>query len=171
MYEEKEIKFKKIKNRKKKNFNLPKNHKINLPKIKMDINWKQLFTRLFILLLVMILIIFIISRINKNNQQKDLIINNNIEKIINASLKYYKKDNLPKNIGDSSSLLLNEMVEKKLITDIKDKNNNKCNASNSYIIINKIKETDYRLKIYLSCPKEEKTIEKDLICDYSCQIK
>lgn len=170
MYEEKEIKYKKRKKEKVK-FNFPKIEKKNTPDIFNKINWKQLFFKLFLLVVVMILIIFVISRISKNSKENDLVINNNLDKITNAAISFYTYETLPHNVGDSTSLLLDEMIKKNLIDIIEDKQGNVCNTLDSYIIITKTTEEEYRLKIYLSCPKEEKTIEKDLICTTNCQIK
>lgn len=168
MYEEKEIKYKK---RKKEPVQKQKKEKKNSPELIEKINWKQLIIKLLILVLVMILIIFIISRVSKNNKEKDFVINNNLNTIINGTIDYYSKQNLPNNIGDSTSLLLDEMIQKELINPLLDKQEKECDSKNSYIIITKIAEKEYRLKVYLTCPKESKAIEKIISCEEECKIK
>lgn len=168
MYEEKEIKYKK---RKKETFKLQKQSKRKKTDFFNKIDWKQLSIKLIILILFMILIIFIISRISKNSKEKDTIINQNINTIITKTIKFYNNQNLPHNVGDSTSLLLDEMVQKNIIEVMKDKQGKTCDLNNSYIIITKITEQDYRLKVYLTCPKENKTIEKNINCAEECIIK
>jgi len=170
MYEEKEIKYKKRKTNKK-NYKTKKTINIKIPNFVSKINWKQLLIRLLTLIIIMILIIFVISRINKNHQEKNIILNKNIDKIINATLKIYNSENLPYNIGDSSSLILEEIINQKLIKEIKDKNNKSCNTLDSYIIITKTTTKEFHLKVYLKCKNEETTIEKDLTCENTCILK
>lgn len=170
MYEEKEIKYKKRKINKKK-FKTTKTINIKPPNFINKINWKQILIKLLVLIIVMMLIIFITSRINKNYKEKNQVLNNNINKIIKATEKFYTNENLPHNIGDSNSLILEEMINNKLVDNIKDRDNNKCNTTDSYIIITKTTTTDYHLKVYLTCKSEEKTTEKDLICNKTCKAK
>lgn len=182
MYEEKEIKYKKRKmikpkeNKKKNqnnNFNFDKLEKIKikLPTLSENIKWKEIIIKLSILVLVMLLITFIISRINKGNIENDKVLDSNINNIKNSMLEFYNPSNLPHNIGDSNSLVLNELIKKEVSKEIKDSKNKSCDTLNSYVIITKTNDIDYRLKIYLSCKKEEKTKEYDLICFDTCQIK
>lgn len=182
MYEEKEIKYKKRKVSKtkeikkkeqKKSFkfdNLPK-IEIKLPTFLENIKWKEIIIKLAVLILVMLLITFIISRINKGNTENDKVMDSNINMIKNAMIDFYNPSNLPHNIGDSNSLVLDELIEKEVIKEIKDNKDKSCDSLNSYVIITKTDDIDYRLKIYLSCKKEEKTKEYDLICFDRCQIK
>ena len=79
MYEEKEIKYKK---RKKEKNKFPKSRKNTTPEFIKKINWQQLIIKLLILIMVMILIIFTISRISKNNKEKNTTLNQNLNKII-----------------------------------------------------------------------------------------
>lgn len=168
MYEEKEIKYKKRKKEKNKN---PKSKKSTTPEFIKKINWQQLIIKLLILLMVMILIIFTISRISKNNKEKNTTINKNLNEIIEGTLKLYNNQNLPHNIGDSTSLLLDEMLQKEIISPIKDSQKKACDFTNSYIIITKIAKEEYRLKIYLTCPSESKAIERAINCTTECQIE
>ena len=179
MYEEKEIKYKKrkIKRTKHKN-NKQKTQFFSKPKIKISkpdffqkIDLKVLLIRLLVLLVIMITIIFIISRLNKNFKERNVIINSNINEIKIAALKFYNKNNLPQNIGDSTSLILDEMVDKNLINKLTDKKDKTCNFLNSYVIVTKTDIDNYRLKIYLTCPSEEKLTEFELICHDSCETK
>ena len=174
MYEEKEIKYKKRKKEKKtkpknNNFNFIKKQKATtkLPKIQ----WHNILIKLITLLIIMILIIFIISRINKSNEEKNKIFNNNINTIIDATIKFYSANNLPHNVGDSTSLILEEMLEKKLIDHLEENKENTYDTKDSYIILTKVSNDTYHLKIYLSGNNQKKYIENDLICNEKCHIK
>lgn len=189
MYEEKEIKFKKVKRQKKKKKESKKKEskkkekktilitkekeKRNRPQINIPntIDIKKIMLRLFTLVIVMMGIIFIISRIGKHNDQKNSTFTNNINEIINTTLTNYKQGQLPINIGDSTSFLLEELAEKNKMNDIKDKDGKSCDYINSYIILTKTKEKEYRLKVFLKCSDQEKTTEKILTCEDTCTIK
>ena len=178
MYEEKEIKFKKRKSPQLINKKITKNKKKSLPKINIklpsflnNIKWKELIVKLGILIIVMLLITFVISRINKNNIKNKQFLENKVKTITTSMIDYYNPNNLPHLIGDSTSLVLEELINQKVLNPIKNYKNEKCDLQNSYIIITKITDIEYRLKIYLICQKEEITKETELICFDSCQIK
>ena len=176
MYEEKEIKYKKrrkekVKHKNKNRFQLQQPKKRNKPDFLDKINWKALFLKLFILFIIMIFIIFIISRINKNVTEKNKVLNDNMNKIINAALLFYNDKNLPNNIGDSTSQILDELMKNNYLEPIKDQNNKECIATNSYVIVTKLNKKEYKLKAYLSCEKQNKTKIVTITCSKNCQIK
>ena len=178
MYEEKEIKFKKRKSPQLINKKINKNTKRNLPKLNINlpsylnnIEWKKLIIKIGILIMIMLLITFIISRINKNNIKNKQFLENEIKTIINNTINYYNSNNLPHITGDSTSVVLEDLINQEVLEPIKNLKNKSCDVQNSYIIITKIADTEYRLKIYLTCQKEEITKETELTCFDSCQIK
>lgn len=171
--EEKRInnKTKVIKKETKKTNKKKKNNSALLLLLK-KINWKSLALKLILLFISMILVIFTISRIKKHHEKQNETFNNNISIISNASLEYFNNNPLPKNIGDSTSFILEEMKNLNLITEIKNDENKFCNYLDSYIILTKMTNEEYRLKIYLKCPDKNKTIEEKMICsENSCTIK
>lgn len=194
MYEEKEIKYKKRKKEKaeKVKQEIPKEEK-SKPKKKTKktilekntkkknstlflllskINWKLLTAKLSLLFIIMMLVIFTISRIKKHHEKQNETFNNNISIISNATLEYFENNPLPKNIGDSTSFILEEMKNLNLIGEIKNEDNKFCNYLDSYIILTKTTNEEYRLKIYLKCPDKNKTIEEKWICtEKNCSIK
>lgn len=136
------------------------------------INWKLLAIKLILLFISMMLVIFIISRIKKHHEKQNETFNNNISIISDASLEYFSHNPLPKNIGDSTSFILEEMKNLNLISEIKNEDNKFCNYLDSYIILTKTTNEEYRLKIYLKCPDKNKTIEEKMICtENNCSIK
>ncbi len=181
MYEEKEIKYKKRKQEKKR---MPKT-KIKIKERKMkkkknnyfnsvweNINWKELGIKLSLLMIIMILILYTITRVNKLLQKENAFLDENIENILDGTFKYYQNNALPKNIGDSSSFLLEEMKNLNLISDIKDDQDKYCDYINSYIILTKTNVDEYRLKVYLKCHEKDKNVEKIITCqEDNCSIK
>ncbi len=184
MYEEKEIKYQKRKKEKK---TMPKETKIekekktkeqgkkqpiSLPPVLKKIDFQKLFTELAILIFVMMLIIFTLSRIKKQQQKLTETFKENMTSITNTALHYFEEKTLPQNTGDSTSILLEEMINLNLISEIKDEDNNPCNAMDSYILLTKTTKEDYRLKIYLKCPKKEQTLEQKVTCHNKvCNLK
>lgn len=136
------------------------------------INYKQLSYRLFLLLLVMMIIIFTITRIKKIEEKRNAILYKNVESILNTTLTYFKNNDLPKNIGDSSSFILEEIKNLSYINEIKDENEKYCNYLDSYVILTKLVNDEYRLKVYLKCSSKEKTVVEKVTCNESnCIIK
>lgn len=187
MYEEKQIKFKKTKNNTKKEskktksllkfekdiiFKKSAKSEIKLPSFFNNIKWKEMIFKLIALIFIMLLITFIISRINQNDNKDDEVwLENNINTIIDKMVNFYNSTNIPHNIGDSTSLILDELINQNVLDSIKDNKNKNCYTQNSYVILTKISDIDYRLKVYLTCQKENKTQEIELTCFDKCQIK
>lgn len=145
---------------------------ITLPSILKELNYKVLIFRLLILTLVMMLIIFSIAKFKKYQENKNRIINKNIDTILNTSIKYYETNPLPVKVGDSSSFLLEEIKNLTKMEDIKDEDNKECNYLDSYIILTKTSLEDYRLKIHLKCNTKEKIRETKLLCkEEKCTTK
>lgn len=135
-------------------------------------NWKLLAIKLLILFITMMLVIFTISRIKKHHEKQNATFNSNISMIADATLKYFQNNPLPKNIGDSSSFILEEMKNLDLIDEIQNEENKFCNYLDSYIIFTKIDNQEYHLKMYLKCPNKEKIVKEKIICtENNCSIK
>lgn len=160
-----------VKKKNKKTNKKKKNNSALLLLIK-KINWKLLAIKLILLFMSMMLVIFTISRIKKHHEKQNETFNNNISIISEASLEYFSHNPLPKNIGDSTSFILEEMKNLNLISEIKNEDNKFCNYLDSYIILTKTTNEEYRLKIYLKCPDKNKTIEEKMVCtENNCSIK
>ncbi len=145
---------------------------ITIPPIFKQIDYKLLFSKLGILLFIIFIIIFTISRIKKQQEKQFAVLNQNISTITNATLSYFNENPLPINIGDSTSFLLEEMKNLHYIGDIKDKEDKYCDTLDSFIILTKQKEDEYKLKIYLQCPKDKLQKEQIMVCTSNiCTIK
>lgn len=75
---------------------------------------------------------------------------NNVNSMREAATGYFTTERLPKNVGDSVTLTLGEMLEKKLVLEMKDSNNNACSLTESYVKLTKM-DNEYQMKIQLSC--------------------
>ena len=64
----------------------------------------------------------------------------NIESMKDAAQGYFTNARLPQKVGDSVTLTLEEMLEKKLVLSFKDSNNETCNVTNSYVKVTKMDE-------------------------------
>ena len=74
----------------------------------------------------------------------------NIESMRDAAQGYFTNERLPQKIGDSATLTLKEMEEKKLVIPFKDSNNQSCDVTNSYVKITKM-DDEYQMKVQLTC--------------------
>ncbi len=78
----------------------------------------------------------------------------NLNKMKEAALSYYTDDRLPTTVGQYKSMTLGEMIQEKIITPLKDKNNNNCDTEKSYIRITKL-DDEYLLKVNLKDSEKE----------------
>ena len=143
---------------------------------------------LFVLLLVWLLPKFISPSLNNNgsnnsnnssnckNNVCDLsglnaltsqIFANNLEKMKDAAIAYYTSDRLPKQVGESSTMTLSEMIGKHLITPLIDKNNKAVDVDKSYVKITKM-DNEYLLKVNIKDSETEDYILVHLGCYNYC---
>ena len=78
----------------------------------------------------------------------------NIESMRDAAQGYFTNERLPKNVGDSVTLTLDEMLEKKLVLSFRDSNNKTCDVNSSYVQVTKMND-EYQMKVQLSCSDYE----------------
>ena len=82
------------------------------------------------------------------NPLTDRIFSENMNTLKETAIAYYTTDRLPTNTGETKKLTLGEMLEKKLLLTLKDKNGNMCNSEKSYIERTKM-DNEYKLKVNL----------------------
>ena len=92
----------------------------------------------------------------------------NIERMKNAAISYYTDERLPKTVGDSSQLTLSEMIGKKLLPALIDKNNKAVDVENSYVKITK-SDSEYLLKVNIKDSEKEDYILAHLGCYTYCE--
>lgn len=96
------------------------------------------------------------------------IFNENLLDMKVAAESYYTTPRLPKNTGDKVSMTLREMIDKKLVLSIQDKNGNSCDIEKSYVEITK-QADEYQLKVVLNCSDQEDYLVVHLGCYQYCE--
>ncbi len=138
-----------------------------------ETNKRSLLVTLIIRLLIVILIIFLLIWIfptkgSLNPLYQD-VFRNNLNSMRDAANTYFTNERLPENIGDKVKMTLGEMLDNHLLLPFVDKNNKACSLTDSYVEMTR-KETEFELKVNLSCSEEEAYIIEHLGCDDKCAI-
>ena len=82
---------------------------------------------------------------------------NNLERLKKVAIDYYSVSNLPKEDKESYIVTLKELIDKKLIVALIDRNNKFCDVEKSYAKITKEGE-NYILKVNLKDSEKEEYI-------------
>jgi len=126
--------------------------------------FRELLLKFILIIIIVFLLVWILSKIitPKTDNQKQKVENNvlsselfsrKLEKMKIAAINYYTEEKLPKKIGKSDKMTLDEMIKKKLISK-SNKNDNKYDSKKSYIKITKL-NNEYLLKINLKTKAKE----------------
>ncbi len=141
---------------------------------------KLILIIIFVFLLAWLLPKFIAPAVVKNldteisidNNQLDAlgnqIFNDNLNAMKEAAILYYTEERLPKEIGQSDKMTLSDMIGKKLISALIDKNNKACDVDASYVQITKADE-EYILKVNLKDSEKEDYILVHIGCYAYCE--
>ena len=155
-----------------------------------DFLLKLILIIIFVFLLVWLLPKFIAPAISKNLEannknvtisEKSLdaltsqIFADNIERMKEAAISYYTVERLPEEVGESDKMTLSDMIGKKIITPLVDKNNKAVDVEESYVKITKT-EDEYILKVNIKDSEKEDYILVHLGCytycdSYVCEKK
>ena len=92
----------------------------------------------------------------------------NLEKMKDAAVLYYTTERLPENVGDFDTMTLSDMIGKKLIVALIDKNNKAVDVEKSYVKITKTDE-EYILKVNIKDSEKEDYILAHLGCYSYCK--
>ena len=92
----------------------------------------------------------------------------NIERMKDAAISYYTDERLPQEVGESDKMTLSDMIEKKLIIALVDKNNKAVDVEESYVKITKM-DDEYLLKVNLKDSEKEDYILVHLGCYTYCE--
>ena len=93
---------------------------------------------------------------------------NNLDKMKDAAIRYYTTDRLPQEIGESDKMTLSDMIGKKLVVALIDKNNKAVDVEKSYVKITKT-EDEYILRVNIKDSEEEDYILVHLGCYSYCK--
>lgn len=134
-------------------------------------NVGSLLFKIIIAIVVILLIVFLLLAIfptkrDLNPLYQD-IFRNNLNSMRTSGEKYFTNERLPKELNESIRMTLQEMLDKKLLLPFTDKNGKACDTTKSYVEMTK-KETEYEMKVNLSCDDEEAYIIDHLGCDDKC---
>lgn len=150
-----------------------------------DFLLKLILIIIFVFLLIWLLPKFIspklVTKTNESTEQVDIssltsqIFSDNLEKMKDVAISYYTDERLPKEVGDSDQMTLSDMIGKKLIVALIDKNNKACDVEKSYVKITKL-DDEYILKVNLKDSEKEDYILVHLGCytycdSYICEKK
>lgn len=134
---------------------------------------KEFIMKLILIIIFVLLLIWLVpwpnmdSYINSLNPLKDQIFNSNLQTMKEAGITYFTTERLPKEVGDKTTLSLQQMLDMKLLIPFTDRNGNSCDVTKSYVSLEK-KETEYIMKVNLKCGEEEDYILVHLGCYSYC---
>ena len=97
----------------------------------------------------------------------DEIFASNVDRMKDAAIGYFTNERMPKTVGKSKKLTLQEMYDLHLVLKMKDKDGKECSTTKSYVEMTKFTE-EYRLKVNLSCGEQEDYIIVYLGCYSYC---
>ena len=96
------------------------------------------------------------------------IFQDNLDRMKDAAISYYTNDRLPQEAGGKAKMTLGDMISKKLLTELYDKNNKKVNQDESYVEITKM-DNEYLLKVSITDSEKEDYILVHLGCYNYCK--
>ncbi len=147
---------------------------------------KLILIVIFVFLLVWLLPKFLVPAINKANSENgksciaescdttgisaltSQIFIDNLNRMKEAAISYYTEERLPQEVGQSDTMTLSDMIGKKLLVPLIDKNNKACDVEKSYVKITKL-DDEYLLKVNLKDSEKEDYILVHLGCYNYCE--
>lgn len=123
------------------------------------INWLSLFIKIVIIFIFALIIIWLISKIIGKFKPSETF-TNNINKMEQVSVEYFKTIDLPLEKGKSIKVTLGELIEKELIVSVNSDSDSSCDTNASYSEITREKKK-YVVSTTLKCGKEKDTIKTD----------
>lgn len=131
----------------------------------------NLLIKLISAIVFILVIVWLVSLTNKGmSNSLEVITDNlfaeNLDKMKEVGKEYFTIERLPKNIGESNKITLEEMYDKHLLLEVKDGSGKVCSAGKSYISVEKF-ENEYQMKVYLECDGKSEYILAVMGCyDY-----
>ena len=125
-----------------------------------------LILKIILIIICIALIIFIVFKIknrnlddNKNNVNESvLVFNNNVEILRSVAEDYFfDGDNKPKEVNGEASVSVQELINKGMVSEIKDYDGSVCGYNTSDITMTRNKN-DYMLEIHLLCSSMENSV-------------
>lgn len=132
------------------------------------INWLKIIIEVLIIFVFAIILVWIFPMPGKNTKSN---YDENFETFRNTAKNYFTVDRLPKNVGDSVRLSLEEMINKNIIRELKDENGKSCDVTKSYVLVSKVSDTNYQLRVELSCGNETDYVLDTIGCYDTCKYE
>ncbi len=133
------------------------------------INWVDLIIKVILLILFVLLICWLFP-MPKLDTFYDKVFNENIQTMKNAARNYYTVDRLPSAIGETKTMTLKQLIDSKIILEFSDKDGNACDTANSYVQVTKTLDSEYALKVQLTCGDESDYIIDTIGCNGTCLL-
>ena len=115
-----------------------------------QISWLKIVGITILIAVVIIIICLLYPKKNHTYLTQQTYINN-IGIMKEAGFEYFSGNNLPKEIGDTKRISLDEMIARNLLVEFLDEDGNSCNKNNSYVEATKTLENEYEMGVYLTC--------------------
>ncbi|MDE5539029.1 MAG: InlB B-repeat-containing protein, partial [Bacilli bacterium] len=129
-----------------------------------QISWLKVMIGIIILIVIVgILCLMIPKKESKANPDVLSVYINNIGLMKEAGFEYFQGSNLPSKIGESNSLTLEDLIDGKLIMPFVDENGKSCDVNSSYIKVTKTLDSEYAMKVNLSCDSKTDYIVTSII--------
>ena len=151
-------------------------------------SWFDFFARAAVVVVFVFLLMWIVPlpsvkkvevKVDKLEDQVNVIVDrifyDNLVNMKEAAREYFTIPKLPKKTDESVKLTLGEMLDKKLLLSVKDKDGKECSNSDSYVLVKRLKD-EYEVKVYLRCGEVSDYIitymdlECNLACDNNCKL-
>ena len=133
------------------------------------INWKDLIVKIIFFVIFVLILMWLFPKVPNMTAFYSNVFRENISYMQDAAKSYYTNERLPKNIGDTSEMTLQDMIDKNLIIPFVDKDGNPCDTNESYVQVTKESDEEYSLKVNLVCDTEKSYIIEILGCYDYCK--
>ena len=133
------------------------------------INWKDLIVKTLFFVIFVLILMWLFPKVPNMTAFYSNVFRENISYMQDAAKSYYTNERLPKNIGDTSEMTLQDMIDKNLIIPFVDKDGNPCDTNESYVQVTKESDEEYSLKVNLVCDTEQSYIIETLGCYDYCK--
>ena len=111
------------------------------------------FIGALILIIIFVLLLMWLLPMPNVKGVRNKVFSANLTEMKEAAIPYFTEGNLPTQVGETTTVTLQEMIDNKIIIPLTDKNGDKCNTKDSYASITKLKEESFELKVNLKCPE------------------
>ena len=115
----------------------------------------RFFLGLLILIIIFVLLLLWLLPMSNINGVSNRIFKTNIEEMKQAAIQHFDKTSLPQEEGETTKITLGEMIERKYLLKVTDKNGKECDTEKSYVLITKKGDDTYEMKTNLKCSTEE----------------